>query len=52
MKEENHPQARSLWSNAIELTDADQKRMIEEGIETLKIVNKSIDERKPTFQLI
>lgn len=26
--------------------------MIEEGIETLKNVNRSIDERKPTFQLI
>ena len=52
MKEENHPQARSLRSNAVELTGADHKRMIEEGIETLKIVNQSIDERKPTFQLI
>ena len=36
----------------MEVTVADHKRLIEEGVDIFNIVNNSIDPKKPTFELI
>ena len=48
----SHPQAGTTRTNPIVIIAADHKRMVEEGIATVAIVNNSIDIAKPIFQLI
>lgn len=48
----DHPQTGSTRSSPMEVTVVDYKCLIEEGVGILKIVNNSIDPKKPTFELI
>ena len=52
IKFDNHRQSGSTRSSPVEVTVADHKRLIEEGVGILKIVNDSIDPKKPTIKLI
>ena len=52
IKFDDHPQSGSTISSLMEVTIVDHKRLIEEGVGILKIVDDSIDPKKPTFELI
>ena len=52
IKFDDHPQSGSTRSSPMEVTVADHKYLIEEGIGILKIINDNIDPKKPTFELI
>ena len=52
MEFSNLPQAGTTRSNPVELTELDHKRLVDEGVGIVAIINESVDSQKPTFKII